>query len=54
LFLARHASRDKADFKVGTNVLNSGESKTLTFDKPGSYYYICTPNPWMYGQIIVE
>jgi len=35
-------------------VLNSGESKTVNFDKPGSYYYICTPHPWMYGQIIVE
>jgi quinohemoprotein ethanol dehydrogenase len=37
-----------------TGVLNSGESKSVTFDKPGSYYYICTPHPWMYGQIIVE
>ena len=37
-----------------TGVLNSGESKTVSFDKPGSYYYICTPHPWMYGQVIVE
>jgi len=37
-----------------TGVLNSGESKMVTFDKPGSYYYICTPHPWMYGQVIVE
>jgi quinohemoprotein ethanol dehydrogenase len=22
--------------------------------KPGIHYYICTPHPWMYGQIIVE
>jgi plastocyanin len=28
--------------------------KTITFDKPGTYYYICAPHPWMYGQIIVE
>jgi quinohemoprotein ethanol dehydrogenase len=43
--------------KVGdwdTGPLGSGESKTITFDKPGSYYYICTPHPWMYGQVIVE
>src|SRR6266446_6427289 len=43
--------------KIGswdTGVLNSGESKTVTFDKPGNYYYICTPHPWMYGQVIVE
>jgi plastocyanin len=43
--------------KIGswdTGVLNSGESKTVTFDKPGNYYYICAPHPWMYGQVIVE
>jgi alcohol dehydrogenase (cytochrome c) len=43
--------------KIGswdTGVLNSGESKTVTFAKPGNYYYICTPHPWMYGQVIVE
>jgi plastocyanin len=37
-----------------TGLLNSGESKTITFDKPGTYYYICAPHPWMYGQVIVE
>ena len=37
-----------------TGVLATGESKTITFDKPGTYYYICTPHPWMYGQVIVE
>ena len=37
-----------------TGPLGSGESKRITFDKPGTYYYICTPHPWMYGQVIVE
>jgi len=37
-----------------TGVLEKGQSKTLTFSEPGSFYYICTPHPWMYGQIIVE
>jgi len=37
-----------------TGVLEKGQSKTLTFTEPGSFYYICTPHPWMYGQIIVE
>ena len=37
-----------------TGVLEKGQSKTLTFSDPGSFYYICTPHPWMYGQIIVE
>ena len=30
------------------------EELAITFDKPGNYYFICTPHPWMYGQVIVE
>jgi quinohemoprotein ethanol dehydrogenase len=37
-----------------TGGLDKGQSKQITFDKPGTYYYICTPHPWMYGQIIVQ
>jgi quinohemoprotein ethanol dehydrogenase len=37
-----------------TEALAKGESKAITFTKSGIYYYICTPHPWMYGQIIVE
>jgi plastocyanin len=37
-----------------TGVMVKGETKTIKFDKPGIYYYICTPHPWMYGQVIVE
>ena len=43
--------------KVGdwdTGALNKGESKEITFKEPGIYFYICTPHPWMYGQVIVE
>jgi len=43
--------------KIGswdTGVLASGEAKAVTFNEPGIQYYICTPHPWMYGQIIVE
>jgi quinohemoprotein ethanol dehydrogenase len=43
--------------KVGnwdTGALNPGQSKKITFDKPGSYFYICTLHPWMYGQVIVQ
>jgi len=29
-------------------------SCTITFSEPGIHYYICTPHPWMYGQVIVE
>ena len=38
----------------GTGALAKGESKAITFTQPGIHYYICTPHPWMYGQIIVE
>ena len=43
--------------KIGnwdTGVLAKGESKAITFSEPGTFYYICTPHPWMYGQVIVE
>jgi quinohemoprotein ethanol dehydrogenase len=52
-----HTATSFESGKVGnwdTGPLNSGESKRITFDKPGNYFYICTPHPWMYGQIIVE
>jgi alcohol dehydrogenase (cytochrome c) len=37
-----------------TDVLENGQSKSITFNEPGNYYYVCTPHPWMYGQVIVE
>ena len=37
-----------------TGALAKGESKAVTFNNVGIHYYICTPHPWMYGQIIVE
>ena len=43
--------------KIGnwdTGALEKGESKAITFSEPGTFYYICTPHPWMYGQVIVE
>ena len=40
--------------KWDTDVLGKGQSKVITFDQPGTYYYICPPHPWMYGQVIVE
>ena len=43
--------------KIGdwdTGGLAKGEQKQITFKEPGTYFYICTPHPWMYGQIIVE
>jgi quinohemoprotein ethanol dehydrogenase len=36
-----------------TGLLDAGQSATVTFNRPGSYSYICTPHPYMIGQIIV-
>jgi len=36
-----------------TGPLSPDMTVTLTFDKPGSYTYICKKHPWTYGQIIV-
>jgi plastocyanin len=36
-----------------TGLLTKGESATVTFNRPGTYTYICTPHPSMIGQIIV-
>ena len=52
-----HTATSFDNGKIGnwdTGPLASGKSKRISFDKPGNYYYICAPHPWMYGQIIVE
>ena len=49
-----HTATAMAQGAWDTGVLAKGESKKITFTKPGNYYYICTPHPWMYGQVIVE
>ena len=41
-----------ADFDTGA--LGKGESKTLTFDSPGTYAYMCAVHPDMQGAVIVE
>ncbi len=37
-----------------TGPLHPLDFATVTFDKPGTYTYICKEYPWVYGQIIVE
>jgi copper binding plastocyanin/azurin family protein len=36
-----------------TGMLSGNEARSVTFNKPGTYSYICTPHPFMIGQIIV-
>jgi len=49
-----HTATDIKQANWDTGILEKGQSKTVTFSEPGNYYYICTPHPWMYGQLIVE
>ncbi len=37
-----------------TGFLAGGDSRTLTFDAPGTYPYFCQPHPWMQAMIVVE
>ena len=38
---------------VGRPSHRSGESFTYTFDTAGTYVYVCTPHPWMIGEVQV-
>jgi plastocyanin len=37
-----------------SSALDTNESFSFTFDKPGTYHYVCTIHPRMTGTIIVE
>jgi plastocyanin len=37
-----------------TGPLQTGDVGGVTFDKPGTYTYVCKEHPWAYGQLIVE
>jgi plastocyanin len=37
-----------------TGRLNKGESAEITFERPGTYEYICTFHPYMEGRIVVS
>ncbi len=46
------ASSDKS-FK-GSSGLDTGDTYSYTFDKPGTYKYYCTLHPFMTGVIVVK
>ncbi|HYM16498.1 MAG TPA: cupredoxin family copper-binding protein [Dehalococcoidia bacterium] len=50
---APHSATAK-DGSWDTGILNKGESKTLTFDKPGDYTYYCVVHPSMVARITVK
>jgi len=40
--------------KFDTDTIAKGETKSVTFDKPGTYAYICLFHPYMKGTVEVE
>lgn len=48
---APHTATAEGDFDSGT--LRRGDSYSVTFDKPGTYRYICAIHPYMTAKIVV-
>jgi alcohol dehydrogenase (cytochrome c) len=46
------ATENKQTWDTGD--IPAGESRSITFDTPGTYSYTCNPHPWMFGQIVVQ
>ena len=43
-----------SDGNIQSNPLEQGETKTYTFDTPGTYNYICAVHPFMKGTVVVK
>ncbi|GAC1325459.1 MAG: hypothetical protein NVSMB2_24050 [Chloroflexota bacterium] len=46
-------SATASDGSFDTDVFDPNDSRTVTFDKEGTFIYICKPHPWMTGAIVV-
>jgi plastocyanin len=42
------------DGSFDTGVIDSGKAGSVTFSRPGTYRYRCTPHPFMKGEIVVQ
>lgn len=47
-----HTVTSAGNFDSGS--MAQGDMFSHTFDQPGTFDYICTPHPYMEGQVIVE
>jgi plastocyanin len=47
-----HTVTSAGNFDSGN--MAQGDVFSYTFNEPGIFDYICTPHPWMEGQVIVE
>ena len=48
-----HNASGTAEGGWDTGMLDGGKSASVTFNKPGSYTFLCTPHPFMVGEIVV-
>jgi amicyanin len=51
---ASHTATAKANSAFNTGTLKQGQSKTITFSKPGTYQYTCLFHPFMSGTLVVS
>ncbi len=51
--VAGHSATADDGTSFDTGIIANGETGTVTFDKPGSYNYHCTPHPNMKATVIV-
>ncbi len=52
---AAHTATEGSDPPIfDTGTLQTGDEDTVTFDKPGTYDYICLLHPFMNGSVTVE
>ena len=49
---AHTATADDGSFDAGT--LNPGDSKSVKFDREGSFKFHCSLHPWMTGTVVVS
>ena len=49
------SDRSSPEKGLGSKLLANGDSYSYTFEKPGDYYYLCTPHPTqMRGVVTVQ
>jgi plastocyanin len=41
------------DGSWSTGDVAPGQTGSVTFDKPGTYLYVCKEHPWSFGQVVV-
>jgi plastocyanin len=49
-----HTATEKGNAAWDTQIIHSGESKTIEFDSPGTFRYYCTIHPYMVGTLTVR